>query len=154
LLWKSDNLLDETGLGYKSWAMDYPEVDPELGSVRQINSPLKGTYNQDLFKTFRYGREKLSYHFPVDEGDYEVSLYMIEPWFGVGGGMDCKGWRNFDIAINGETMFNDVDIWSKAGNDKVLKLTCNVKAEDSINIDFPKVKSYYAIVSAIGIMKV
>ncbi len=149
-VWSADRLLD----GFKSWAIEYPEVDPELGSVRRTNSPIKKTLNQELFKTFRYGREKLSYSFPVDEGKYEINLYMTEPWFGIGGGSDCTGWRMFDVAVNGETEFSDVDIWSNVGNDKVLKLSCAVDAIDKLEISFPKVKSYSSIVNAIGIRKI
>ncbi len=150
-LWKADVPAQKAGYGWKSWAMQYPEVDPALGSVRRTFSPILHTYNQELFQTYRYGREQLSYHFPVQEGRYEIYLYVIEPWYGIGGGMDCTGWRLFDVAVNGEIMFKNVDIWREVGSNQVYKLICQVEAKDVIDIEFPRVKSYQCILCAIGI---
>ncbi len=105
-----------------------------------------------LFQTFRYGRHKLSYEFPIPDGEYLVELYFIEPWFGIGGSMDCKGWRIFDVAINDSIVLKNLDIWKEAGGDHILKkiVKATVKGGRLI-ISFPKVSSNQAIISAIAI---
>lgn len=69
-----------------------------------------------------------------------------------GSGTDCKGLRIFDVAINGTTVINDLDIWAEAGHDKVLKkvLECDVSG-GCLTIDFPEVKAGQAVISAIAI---
>jgi beta-galactosidase len=46
--------------------------------------------------------DKLKFNFEVPNGDYQIELYFTEPWYGTGGGMDCTGWRLFDVAVNDE----------------------------------------------------
>jgi hypothetical protein len=89
--------------GSVSWTNDFKGMPAFFASQRKTNDPIKGTHDWKLFQSFRYGREKLSYIFPVPDGEYLVELYFIEPWFGAGGGMDCSGWRLFDVAINDKT---------------------------------------------------
>ena len=46
---------------------------------------------------------------------------------GIGGGMNAKAMRLFDVAINGKIVLNDLDIWSEAGTNTALKKTVKVK---------------------------
>ena len=57
----------------------------------------------------------------MPDGEYLVELYFIEPWLGIGGGMKASGMRLFDVAINGKTVLNDLDIWNEAGTNAALK---------------------------------
>jgi beta-galactosidase len=138
--------------GSTSWTKDFEGMPPYFASERRIFDPIQGTKDWKLFQTFRYGRDKLRYDFPVSDGEYLVELYFTEPWFGVGGGIDCKGWRLFDVAINNKTVLKDVDIWSEVGHHAALKKTVKATVTGGVlTISFPRVASGQAVISAIAI---
>jgi hypothetical protein len=152
-IWMADvHQSGENTWGSRSWTDNYPGLPSFFGSQRQTNDPIRGTLDWPLLQTFRYGRHNLAYEFPVPDRDYQVELYFIEPWYGTGGGMDCKGWRLFNVAVNGKVKITDLDIWNEAGHDKLLKKTLNVTVTGGkLKISFPEVKTGQAIVSAIAI---
>jgi beta-galactosidase len=138
--------------GSLSWTEDFPGMPPFMASQRKTSDPIKGTTDWELFQSFRYGREKLRFEFPVPDGEYLIELYFIEPWLGTGGGMDCTGWRLFDVAVNGKTVLKDVDLWKEAGHDAAIKKTVRAKVSGGeLHISFPCVASGQAVVSAIAI---
>jgi beta-galactosidase len=150
--WLADqDLVPGQSWGSRSWAMDYPDVPPRFGSQRESSELIKGTYDQVLFQTYRYGREKLSYVFAVPDGEYRLELYFTEPWYGAGGG-DCTGWRLFDVALNGDTVLRDVDLWKEGGFAHAIKKVVTAEAKDGqLIVSFPRVASYQAVISAIAI---
>lgn len=138
----------------RSWAQDFDGLLPYLASQRAVYDPIDGTNDWTLMQTFRFGRHKLSYSIPVTNGRYRVELYFIEPWHGTGGGAytDCEGLRIFDVAINGSTVIDDLDIWAEAGHNKLLKKVVDVNVSDGrLNISFPEVKAGQAVLSAIAV---
>jgi beta-galactosidase len=138
--------------GSESWTQDFPGLSPFFASQRRTHDPIAGTRDWPLFQTFRYGREKLRYAFPVPNGEYTVELYFTEPWLGTGGGLDCTGWRLFDVAINSETVIKNLDIWKETGHDHALKKTVKARVTDGqLVISFPRVASGQALISAIAI---
>ncbi|KAF2080014.1 malectin domain-containing carbohydrate-binding protein [Flavobacterium sharifuzzamanii] len=138
--------------GSLSWTDNFEKLPDFFASQRTTFDPIKGTKDPELFQSFRYGVDKLRYEFPAPDGEYLVELYFTEPWYGTGGGMDCKGWRLFDVAINENVVLKDFDIWAEAGHDNALKKTFKVKSTNGkIVISFPNVKASQAIVSAIAI---
>jgi hypothetical protein len=152
--WEQDRALgrNEACWGSRSWADDYLQLSPYFASQRRTFDPIRGTRDWELFQTFRYGRHKLSYHFPVPDGTYRVELYFIEPWYGTGGFTDCRGWRLFDVAVNGTTYIDDLDIWSEVGHDTACQKILTVKVRGgSLDISFPEVKVGQAVISAIAI---
>lgn len=153
-VWEGDCIGENLRYICHSWAEEYPELDADLGSVRTSSDLISGTRAQELFRSYRYGREKLEYVFPVENGNYAVELYFMEPWYGVGGGMDCTGWRLFDVAVN-EVLISKVDIWKESGGvHTALKKTVEVEVmEGEIHIRFPRVYSYQAVISAIAICR-
>jgi hypothetical protein len=111
----------------------------------------------ELFQFFRFGHHRLWWNLPVSDGEYRVELYFVEPWHGRNGGEkdDYEGLRIFDVAINGETVIDDLDPWAEAGYCGALKRVVTAKAKDGkIHISFPEVKAGQAIISAIAIAKV
>ena len=135
-----------------SWTKDFPELPENFASQRRTFSPIKNTKDWKLFQTFRYGKDKLQYELDVPDGEYVVELYFIEPWLGIGGGMKASGMRLFDVAINGKTVLNDLDIWSEAGTNTALKKTVKAKAVNGkLIISFPESKAGQALISAIAI---
>ncbi len=153
MAWSGDVRKNSPGTwGSVSWTDDYMGLPPFYGSQRQTCDPIMGSGDWPLFQHFRYGRHKLAYEFPVPEGKYQVELFFIEPWYGTGGGLDCTGWRVFDVAVNDEIVLKGLDIWKEAGHDRVLKKTVMARARDGqIRISFPRVTSGQAIIAAIDI---
>lgn len=151
--WMADRQqTDQYHWGSSSWAADFPGTPVFFASQRRTFDPVKGTRDWKLFQTFRYGRDKLKFEFPVPSGEYLVELYFTEPWLGAGGGMDCTGWRLFDIAINDVKVSRNLDIWKESGHDRALKKTYKVKVSGgNLRISFPEVKAGQALISAIAI---
>ncbi|MGO4771140.1 malectin domain-containing carbohydrate-binding protein [Flavobacterium sp. W22_SRS_FK3] len=152
-LWQADvHKSGGNSWGSLSWTDNFKQLPDFYASQRSTFDPISGTKDWSLFQSFRYGIDKLSYAFPAPDGEYLVELYFTEPWYGTGGGLDCKGWRLFDVAINDNIVLKDLDIWSEAGHDSALKKTFTVKSVNGkIKISFPTVKASQAIISAIAI---
>ncbi|MGB3007577.1 MAG: malectin domain-containing carbohydrate-binding protein [Chitinophagaceae bacterium] len=143
----------QTDKGFaNSWTKDFPGIPENFASQRRTFSPIKGTMDWKLFQTFRYGKEKLKFEFDVPDGEYFVELYFIEPWLGIGGGMKASGMRLFDVAINGKTVLDDLDIWTEAGTNTALKKILKAKSVNGkLIISFPESKVGQALISAIAI---
>ncbi|WP_421944111.1 malectin domain-containing carbohydrate-binding protein [Pedobacter sp.] len=151
--WFADrNLTDNKNFGSTSWTKDFKGIPSFFASQRRTFDPIKGTKDWPLFQTFRYGRQKLNYHFPLPNGEYSVELYFIEPWLGTGGGTNAEGMRLFDVAFNNQMVLKDLDIWKEAGHDAALKKTIKFTVKGgALDISFPQVKSGQAVISAIAI---
>lgn len=106
-----------------------------------------------LFRTCRWGRHELYYHFPLQPGDYIVDLYFVEPWYkGTIDDSDYENWRLFDVAINDSTVIHNLDIWSQVGYGRVYKRSIAVhNIRNELKISFPKIKSGQAVISAIAV---
>ena len=148
-----------------SWGQDFLDINPLQGSQRHIAASIRGTRSQELFQSFRFGRHRLWYDFDVPAGDYRIEFYFAEPWHGKGGGEpealspitgkpvnDFEGLRIFDIAVNGQTVIDDLDLWAEAGYCGAMKRVVNVTTrEGCLHISFPEVKAGQAVISAIAI---
>ncbi|WP_163407939.1 malectin domain-containing carbohydrate-binding protein [Flavobacterium ajazii] len=152
-VWNADvHKSGENTWGSLSWTDNFKQLPDFYASQRSTFDPIAGTKDWNLFQSFRYGIDKLRYEFPAPDGEYLVELYFTEPWYGTGGGLHCKGWRLFDVAINDSVVLKDLDIWSEVGHDSALKKTFVVKSKNGkIVISFPNVKASQAIISAIAI---
>ena len=90
----------------------------------------------------------------VPDGDYRVELYFAEPWHGKDGGErdDYEGMRIFDVAINGETVVDDLDPWAEAGYLGAMKRVVNVNVKNgNLHISFPEVKAGQAVICGIAV---
>ncbi len=152
-IWLADQAKTATNTwGSRSWSQHFTGVNPFFVSQRRTFDPIKGTTDDALFQTFRFGRDQLQYEFELPNGSYQVELYFIEPWYGTGGGLDCTGWRLFDVAINAKTVFKNIDIWKEVGHDVLLKKVVTVSVTDGkMCIQFPRIASGQALISAIAI---
>ncbi len=141
-LWKQDNLMVS-----HSWAQDFPGMNPYQASQRVVSDPICNTLNEQLVSTFRYGRQRLDYRFPLPDGEYRVELFFVEPWH------TADGMRLFDVRINDSVYLHRLDIHAEAGHDRVLKKVIeNVRVTSGqMALDFPEVDAGQAIVSAIAI---
>jgi hypothetical protein len=153
--WLADQQLSSNteNYGSTSWTSGFPGVPSFFASQRRTFSPIAGSSDWKLFQSFRYGRDQLKFSFPVPkDGEYLVELYFIEPWLGIGGGMNAEKMRLFDVAINDKTVLKDVDIWKEAGSNTVLKKTVKVFSKaGQLTISFPQIKVGQALISAIAI---
>jgi hypothetical protein len=154
-LWSADQPFNPNveHYGSSSWTSNFNGVPSFFASQRRTFSPVNGTKDWKLFQTFRYGRDQLQFHFPIaSAGEYLVELYFVEPWLGIGGGLDAEKMRLFDVAINGEVVLKDFDIWKLAGTNTALKKTIKVKVNaGNLVLSFPNIKSGQAVISAISI---
>lgn len=153
-IWMEDRKYEEGGWGWQSWGMDFDHVEDEIGSFAEMYDAVENTEEAELFRQFRFGRDRLTYTFPVKEGNYLVELYFLEPWYGTAG-EHAEGWRLFDVSINGKTYINKLDIWKEAGGaGKALRKQIHVSAaQGTIRIAFPKVYSNQAVIQAIRIAR-
>ena len=138
-----------------SWAERFEGLSPYLASQRTTADPIRGTRDWPLFQSFRFGRHELNYRFAVPDGRYRLELYFVEPWHGTGGGegTDCEGLRIFDVAVNGRTVIDDLDIWAEKGHDGALKIVVEAEAAGGrgLTVDFPEVKAGQAVIAAIAV---
>lgn len=157
-LWQPDVLCYDdmkcNGYASSSWTDNFPDIPAYFASQRRTFSPIKGAKDKRLFQTFRYGKDKLRFEFPLPDGEYLIELYFIEPWIGVGGGMNGKGMRVFDISVNGKTFFNDLDIWNDARTNTALKKMIKAKVSGGkMVIAFPETKVGEALICAIAVAR-
>lgn len=163
-------LADDT-LYSHSWGQDYG-MHPYQASQRHIAEDIRGTKSDELFQYFRFGRHRLWYDLDVSGGlratllpsggrttdsEYRIELYFAEPWHGKGGGErdDYEGMRIFDVAVNGETVVDDLDPWAEAGYCGAMKRVVTAKAKDGkLRISFPEVKAGQAVICGIAIATV
>ena len=150
-LWQADDTIHS-----HSWGHDFEGVNALQASQRHIPEDIRGTKSDELFQYFRFGRHRLWWDLPVPDGEYRVELYFVEPWHGKDGGVkdDYEGLRIFDVAVNGETVIDDLDPWAEAGYCGAMKRVVTAKAKDGkIKISFPEVKAGQAILCGIAIAK-
>ncbi|HEX2630245.1 MAG TPA: malectin domain-containing carbohydrate-binding protein, partial [Chitinophagaceae bacterium] len=154
--WMRDRVIKKEygrdGWGSSSWTKQFPGLPDIFASQRRTFDPIKGTKDWKLFQDFRYGKDQLQYEFELPPGEYRVELYFIEPWLGIGGGIDANGMRLFDVAINGQTIWKDIDIWKEAGTNTAFKKVTTVKSTGKkLTISFPQSKAGQVLISAIAI---
>lgn len=141
-LWRGDDLSIS-----RSW-------DGGRASQTRISVPVHGTRDWTLFQTMRYGRHRLAFDIPVPDGEYQIDLFFCEPWLAMGGGVrtDCQGQRLFSVAVNGDTLIRDLDVWAEAGHAGALRRTVTATARDGhLLVSFPQVKAGQAVISAIAV---
>ncbi|MDR3328668.1 MAG: hypothetical protein LBS63_00985 [Prevotellaceae bacterium] len=137
--------------GSRSWTNGYAGLPPFYGSQRRTNDLIGGTLDGTLFQTFRYGRHKLAYEFPLPNGSYTVELLFVEPWFGRGN-LNAAGWRVFDVAVNGATAIKDLDIWREAGGSFAYKREVPATVTNgTLTLSFPKVTAGQAVIAGIAV---
>ena len=166
-LWQADDSLIS-----HSWGQDFAGIHPFQASQRHITDDIRGTKSDELFQFFRFGRHRLWYDLPVSaptpdnaattpddfsSGLYRIELYFAEPWHGRDASetADYEGLRIFDVAVNGETVIDDLDPWAEAGYCGALKRVVTAKAKDGhLRISFPEVKAGQAVICAIAVAAV
>ncbi|GEO19844.1 hypothetical protein CQA01_03780 [Cyclobacterium qasimii] len=103
-----------------------------LGSGRFENAEIE---EEALFQTERNGKNLL-YTFPVPNGTYTVFTMHNELWFGHAGGEAEAGKRVYDIALQGEVLKDNFDIFVENHNSPTLLSFENIIVSDgTLNLE-------------------
>ena len=155
--WQADDTIHS-----HSWGQDFEGISALQASQRHITTDIRGTMSDPLFQRFRFGRHRLWYDLPtpvvndnaIDTTNYRIELYFTEPWHGrdASEAADYEGLRIFDVAVNDQTVINDLDPWAEAGYCGALKRVVYAKARNGrLRISFPEVKSGQAVICGIAV---
>jgi len=105
---------------------------PAPGETSNVSFDLTGIDVPELYYERRFG-SNMSYHIPIADGKYTVKLHMVENYH------TQAGKRVFDVASEGKTVVDDIDLYVAGGNQsKVLvSRTFDVDVTDRVlDIDF------------------
>ncbi|WP_177179713.1 malectin domain-containing carbohydrate-binding protein [Cyclobacterium xiamenense] len=106
---------------------------------------------EPLFQSERNG-EKLAYAIPVPNGTYTVLTLHNELWFGHAGPSAAAGRRIFDLALEGQVVKKDFDIFVEGNNAPTLLSFENITVTDGVlNLDL-NAKENRASISGIAII--
>jgi hypothetical protein len=97
-----------------------------------------------LFQTERWdpaGAPELQWSFPVTPGGYEVRLYFAEIYSGI----QSAGARVFNVAIEGNPVLTNFDVYAAVGANKGLMKSFQVTSDSTLTIDFTHVKENPAV---------
>ena len=95
----------------KTWSAD---TSFNTGLKYSTSNAIAGTTDDKLYQTERYDLSdstELAYAFTVPNGSYEVKLHFAEVY----GSTSGTGKRVFDVEIEDEVAFENLDIFAKAG---------------------------------------
>ncbi len=97
-----DRFVDRQG---RTWLADTFFDD---GKTAYKNVDIQGTRNDTLYRSERYAKT-LDYSVAVTNGTYDLNLLFAEIYW------SASGQRTFDIAVEGETVTQGLDIYQEAG---------------------------------------
>lgn len=104
----------------------------EWTSTSVYSEPIEGTVSDAVYQTNRFGA--VAYGVEVPSGTYRVRLMFSEPYFSE------PGKRVFDVALEGTTYWQNVDIFAWAGNARhtAMDLVKTITVTDGmLDISFP-----------------
>ena len=99
------------------------------GLVSSIAATVASTTDQKLYQNGRYTSNlttPLVYSFPVAAGSYHVNLYFAETF----GGAQKIGGRVFNVKMQGNAVFQNLDIYAAAGANTALVKGANIIVTD------------------------
>ncbi|OGH56031.1 MAG: hypothetical protein A3G34_06665 [Candidatus Lindowbacteria bacterium RIFCSPLOWO2_12_FULL_62_27] len=117
------------------------------GSNRSTGNAISGTTQGPVYQDCREGGTTLSYKIEVPNGTYRVRLMLAElRW-------TAAGKRKFNIALEGTTLWTNVDPYALAGGrHKAVDLTADVTVSDGVlDVTFPAVYADKACLNGIEI---
>ncbi len=113
---------------------------------------MAGAADPQIYERERYGH--FSYAIPVAQGQYDVTLYFAESFWGPeqpgGGG---TGSRIFDVYCNGTTLLKDFDMFKEAGANHQIAKTFRglaANAQGTLLLSFVPRKNYASCVGDSG----
>ena len=108
------------------WSADKDFVG---GTKHAYSATITGTSDPTLYQSERSGTT-VSYQIPVANGNYQVTLDFAENYW------NGAGKRVFNVAIEGQTVLQNFDIWALVGKNAALQEAFVVTVSDGmLNID-------------------
>jgi len=127
------------------------DMDYTGGVATKTAAKITGTADPTLYQTARRNEANaavLLYDFPVANGTYHVNLYLSE----TSNAMFQVGGRVFNVKMQGNAVFTNLDVFAEAGSDAALIKGADVSVSSGVlTIEFDNVVSQ-AKVSAIEIL--
>jgi hypothetical protein len=118
-----------------NWQAD---ADFSGGSVSTTQAQVTGTADPALYQTARRNDSgsALIYSIPVANGSYHVNLYFAE----TSDAMQKTGARVFNVKLQGNPAFTNMDVFAEAGADAALEKGTDVSvASGALKIEFDNV---------------
>ena len=115
--------LDSKG---QTWQADFGY---NTGNTSTVTGTVAGTADQTLYRSDRFipsPTKSLAYSFPVSAGSYHVDLYFAETF----GGAQKIGGRVFNVKMQGNAVFQNLDIYAAAGANTALVKGANIIVTD------------------------
>jgi hypothetical protein len=110
----------------QTWAADNSSSG---GGTYTAGSPIAGTVDDTLYQSERWGT--YAYNLPVPNGTYTVTLKFAEIWY------TSAGSRVFSVAIEGQTVLSNLDLFATAGANVAVDRTFQATVVDgTLNIAF------------------
>ncbi len=133
----------------QTWQSDYG-FNAGATSTYSTTSSISGTPDPKLYQDERYvnGSTPMIYSFPVANGTYHVNLYFAEIY----APLDVVGGRVFNVKVEGNLVFPNLDIFATAGAATALVKGADVLVQNGVlSIEFDSVVQH-AKVDAIEIL--
>ena len=97
--------------------------------------PIDGTVDDSLYQSERYNMDE--YRFDIPNGYYQITLDFAEIFW------KASGKRIFNLAVEGQPVLKDFDIYSKVGYARVFKKkTTALVADGQLNITFENIVDF------------
>ncbi|MBK8870510.1 MAG: discoidin domain-containing protein [Elusimicrobia bacterium] len=110
---------------------------------------IEGTSFDSLYQTHLWGPEEMNYKIRLPNGLYRVNLHFAETSHG------ATGARVFDVALEGEVVMDDHDVFVHVGSDTADVHMFGVTVTDQqLDITFPEVKVDNAMIAGIEVFAV
>jgi hypothetical protein len=117
------------------------------GNEQNSGGPVSGTTDPLLYEDYHYN--PTSYSFKAINGQYHVNLYFTE----AAPAGEVVGARVFDVSLQGQRAFTNLDIFSEVGAHAALIKTANITVTNgAVSIGFQHVTGLNPKVSAIEIL--
>ncbi len=107
---------------FQIWAADFGGTG---GAPSSTPDPVAGAFDEGLYQTFRHGAA-FQYALPVPDGEYDVTFHFVDP------DKTGPGERSFDVALEGVTLIEDLDLVDTVGSDTAHVLTVGTAVLDGV----------------------
>lgn len=112
----------------------------DKGYLYRRGGGIAGTADSPLFNVEHANKNLLGlgtpfeYRFPVANGEYRVNLYLAEIWDGflLIPSAQAPGRRIFSIAVNGQTIFPNLDVFAEIGGHTAEVKSVRVRVADGV----------------------
>jgi len=124
------------------------KIQTGVSNNRNVENSKEG----GIFQTISFN-ENLDYRIPLPNGTYTVQTFHQEVHFGLNGVSGGKGKRVFNIRIENQTKYDDLDLYALNENEKVVLTHENIEVKDGYLDLNLTASTNNAIISALSIVE-